>query len=77
MREDTLSIRPATEDDLAAVLAIEQQCYRSPSIPWTEEAFRVELTKPFAQFLALTDDATDSIVTAYIVFGSCSMSAIS
>jgi len=63
--EDSFSFRPATEDDLPAILKIERQCYK---IPWTEEAFRQELTKPFSSFLVVTDDATDSIIMGYIVF---------
>ncbi|MBI3542351.1 MAG: ribosomal protein S18-alanine N-acetyltransferase [Deltaproteobacteria bacterium] len=66
--DDTLSVRPASDDDLGAVLAIERVCYPEPCIAWTEEAFRQEIEKPFSNFLVLTDDATDTILTGYIVF---------
>lgn len=59
------SIRPATEDDLPALLAIERKSY---PLPWTEEHFRLEIEKPFAKVLALTDDETDAVVAGYIVF---------
>lgn len=62
------SIRPATEEDLPSILAIERKSYVAPATPWTEQAFREELTKPFSNFLVLTDDATDSIIPGYIIY---------
>lgn len=62
------SLRPATEEDLPKILELEKLCYPSPAVPWTEEAFRTELTKPFANFLMLTDDETDSEIAGYIVY---------
>ena len=63
-----LSLRPATEDDLTAVLDIERRCYPAPCVAWTEEAFRGEIQKPFCHFLVLTDDETDSILVGYVVY---------
>lgn len=61
----SISLRPATEDDLPLMLEIERASY---PLPWTEGAFREELLKPFSNVLVLTDDETDSIVVGYIVF---------
>ncbi len=62
------SMRPATAEDLPLILEIEHRCYPAPCVPWTEEAFRGEIEKPFCHFLLLTDDETDSIVAGYIVY---------
>lgn len=59
------SIRPASEDDLKAVAAIEKY---SNSPPWSESAFRSELGKKHSHFWVLTDDETDSVVAGYVVF---------
>ena len=63
--ESNFSIRPATEDDLPAILEIENSVY---PIPWTAEQFKAEIEKPFANVLVLTDDDTDQIVAGYVVF---------
>jgi [ribosomal protein S18]-alanine N-acetyltransferase len=65
MPVEGFSLRPATDDDLARVLAIETQLVKSP---WTLENFRSELTKPFARFLVMTDDETDAEIAGYVVF---------
>ncbi len=54
---DGYSLRPASDDDLAQVLEIENKSY---PLPWTAEAFTQELEKPYSSFLVLTDDETDS-----------------
>lgn len=59
------SLRPATEDDLARIEAIERQVHVAP---WSMEHFRAELIKPFSHFWVMTDDETDEIVAGYIVF---------
>lgn len=59
------SIRPASQDDLPKVLEIERASYL---LPWSEQAFLGELQKHFSRFLVLTDDETDSILPAYIVY---------
>ena len=59
------SIRPATVDDLAAVLAIEKEVHVAP---WAQDGFASELVKPYSRFWLLTDDETDAQVAAYIVF---------
>lgn len=64
MKTESFSLRPATTEDLSAVLQIETQVYPNP---WTEEHFRLELTKPYSHFLVFTDDETDSIIAGYVV----------
>src|SRR4051812_26547942 len=59
-----LSLRPAVEEDLQKILRIEQQVQVAP---WNENQFREELTKPYSQFLVLTDDETDTEVAGYLV----------
>ncbi len=61
----TFSLRPATEDDLPALVALEQAIQVAP---WNAEHFRAELQKPFSQVLVLTDDETDSVLIGYAVF---------
>ena len=61
----SFSLRPATEDDLNSILEIECKSY---PVPWNEEAFKVEIQKPFSHFLVLTDDKTDSVIAGYIVY---------
>jgi ribosomal-protein-alanine N-acetyltransferase len=60
-----LSMRPAAEDDVAEIFRIEQAVHAAP---WTEENVRAEMAKPYAHFLVMTDDETDSKVAAYIAF---------
>ena len=59
------SLRPVTQDDLPKVLGIELRVH---SAPWTEGNLAAELTKPYSNFLVLTDDETDEKVMGYIVF---------
>lgn len=65
MKKHGYSPRPATDDDLDQVAAIERNYFQPP---WSKEAFRAELGKKTAQFWVLTDDETDQKVLAYIVF---------
>jgi ribosomal-protein-alanine N-acetyltransferase len=60
-----LSARPATEDDVAEILRVEQAVHKAP---WTEENLRSELSKPYARLIVMTDDETDSKVAAYIAY---------
>lgn len=64
-QEPSFSIRPAAEEDLSKIIELEKKCY---PFPWTLEAFRMEFTKPFSNFLVLTDDETDSVIAGYIVY---------
>jgi ribosomal-protein-alanine N-acetyltransferase len=59
------SPRPATDDDLEQIAAIEKQCM---SPPWSVDAFRAELGKRSSRFWVITDNETDAKVMAYIVF---------
>lgn len=61
----TISVRPATEDDVGAVHAIEKRCYKHP---WSQAQFLEELSTKGSQFLVLTDDETDTLVAGYVVF---------
>ncbi|MEW6055715.1 MAG: ribosomal protein S18-alanine N-acetyltransferase [Bdellovibrionota bacterium] len=65
MNSESFSLRPATEDDLPLVLEIERVSYKRP---WSREAFFEEMTRPYSQFLVLTDDETDNLVAAYVVY---------
>jgi ribosomal-protein-alanine N-acetyltransferase len=58
------SLRPATPDDLPALLEIESQSHFSP---WTRAHFEAEMAKPYARVLVLTDDETDTQVSGFIV----------
>jgi len=57
--------RPACEEDLDQVVAIEKY---SNSPPWSKAAFAAEFQKTGSNFWVLTDDETDNIVYAYVVF---------
>lgn len=57
--------RPASEDDIEKVAQIEKI---SIIPPWSQEAFRAELGKKTSHFWVMTDDETDEIVSAYVVF---------
>lgn len=57
-----LETRPATENDLPAILEIERKSYQ---FPWSQEAFRNELVKPFSNVLILVDRGE---VAGYIVY---------
>ncbi|MGZ3713476.1 MAG: ribosomal protein S18-alanine N-acetyltransferase [Bdellovibrionota bacterium] len=59
------SPRPATEDDIAQIVDIEQGAMRPP---WGANSFRAELTKRTSRFWVITDNETDAKVMAYIVF---------
>lgn len=59
------SIRPATPDDLDAVLAVEKRVHLAP---WSRANFEGELAKPYSTTWLLTDDETDSKIYGYAVF---------
>lgn len=59
------SVRPATVDDLAPMLAIEKAVYPRP---WDQKHFEQEMEKKFSRVLVLTDDETDTLVLGYIVY---------
>jgi len=61
----TFSLRPATIDDLDAILEIERLAY---PLPWTRQQFVDEVENPRSHFLVYTDDETDTYVAGYIVF---------
>lgn len=60
-----LSMRPATEDDVAEILRIEKAVHAAP---WTAENISAEMAKPYARLLIMTDDETDSKVASYICY---------
>lgn len=62
---DTCSLRPATAEDLPAIVGVENA---SHAAPWTLANFEAELAKPYSRFLVLTDDETDSKIYGYIVY---------
>ncbi len=59
------SPRPATEEDLEQTAKIDAG---SNQPPWSEEAFRQELSKAHSHFWVVTDNETDKKVLAYGVF---------
>jgi len=59
------SIRPATPDDLDAVVAVEDRVHLAP---WSRANFEGELAKPYSTTWLLTDDETDSKIYGYAVF---------
>lgn len=61
------SIRPATEDDLEAVSAIENRVHAPTHLKWTLENFSQELEKPYSRFWVMTDDETDSVIYGFLV----------
>jgi [ribosomal protein S18]-alanine N-acetyltransferase len=65
--ETTFSLRPATAEDLDAIVSVEQKFYPAP---WTKAQFAEELEKPFSTFWVLTDDESDETVAAYCIFWS-------
>lgn len=65
MHKLSFSVRPASRDDLPLVAEIEKTA-NTP--PWSEAAFTAELEKKHAHFWVVTDNETDSILYAYIVF---------
>lgn len=60
-----VSIRPATADDLDALLAIEARVH---IVPWTKVNFEGEWEKPYSTTWVLTDDETDVAVFGYVTF---------
>jgi len=64
-QEETFSLRPATEDDISIIVEMEKRAHKAP---WAEGHFREELEKPYANFLVLTDDPTDSKIAGYIIY---------
>ena len=65
MIQASMSLRPLTDDDLPALVEIEQKVHIAP---WTLDHFRAELEKPYSEVLVMTDDETDAHIAGYIVF---------
>ncbi len=61
----TVSLRPATPDDVAQMLQIEKMSYPEP---WNSTQFLEEMNKSYSRVLVLTDDETDEFVAGYIVY---------
>jgi ribosomal-protein-alanine N-acetyltransferase len=59
------SLRPATPDDLDALVALEARVHPAP---WTKSNFEGEWEKPYSRTWLLTDDDTDSEILGYVVF---------
>ncbi len=64
---DSRSLRPATSDDLEAILAIEARVHAAP---WTKANFEGEFQKPYSTTWVLTDDETDTHLFGYVTFWS-------
>jgi ribosomal-protein-alanine N-acetyltransferase len=65
MEPTEFSLRPATSDDLAKIVEIENRVHVAP---WTHSHFESELQKPYSHFLVLSDDETDEVIAGYAVF---------
>lgn len=65
MSDVTFSIRPASVDDLDALVQLEKDIQKTP---WTREHLEAEMAKPFSVTWVLTDNETDSRVGAYLVY---------
>jgi ribosomal-protein-alanine N-acetyltransferase len=69
MNQDSLTIEPATADELDEVLAVEQACF---SDPWTRKMLAAELSdNPFAHFLLAKCPGPvsgSSVVAGYFCF---------
>ncbi len=63
--QQSVSLRPATPDDLEQILEIEGKSYPEP---WSREHFTIEMQTPHSRFLVLTDDETDSVVLGYLIY---------
>src|SRR5690606_2226718 len=61
----SVSVRPATPDDLEGIHAVERRAHPSP---WSREAIRSELRKSQSRFLLLTDDETDTEIVGYVCY---------
>ena len=59
------SLRPATELDLESILEIELKSFPNP---WALAQFSAELMVPYSRFFVLTDDETDEMILAYIIY---------
>ena len=64
---ENASMRAAVEDDLDAVVTIENRVHAATHQKWTREQFAQELEKPYSRFWVMTDDETDSVIYAFIV----------
>ena len=65
MSQPTITPRPATDDDIAAVARLEKAVATQP---WSAGQFEDELKTSKSTFLVLTDDETDEIVSGFIIF---------
>jgi ribosomal-protein-alanine N-acetyltransferase len=65
MSSPEFSPREASVDDLSELVRIESAVHVAP---WSIEGFQGELDKPYSHTLVMTDEETDAIVGAYIVF---------
>ena len=65
--EKPSSLRPATLDDLPFLVEIETRVQKAP---WSRQSFEQELSKSYSHVLVLTDDETDSVILAYVVYWS-------
>ena len=60
-----VSLRPATADDLDAIVDIESRAHLAP---WTKSHFEAEWEKPYSTTWVLTDDETDEKIFGYVTF---------
>ena len=61
------SLREATLDDLDRLAELEARV-QTPGSAWTRAHFQEELDKPYSRTLVLTDDETDEVLIAFVVY---------
>jgi ribosomal-protein-alanine N-acetyltransferase len=65
MSSPEFSPREASTDDLKELVRIESAVHIAP---WSDQGFQGELDKPYSHTLVMTDEETDAVIGAYIVF---------
>ena len=62
-----VSLRPATQEDVAKVVDIEAKVHPKTSA-WNPKHCEEELAKSYSRFLVLTDDESDQAIVGYVVY---------
>jgi ribosomal-protein-alanine N-acetyltransferase len=65
MSKPDFSPREASQEDVAQLVQIEGAVHISP---WTDAGFQSEFEKPYSHTLVMTDEETDQVIGAYIVY---------
>lgn len=68
-----INIRPMGENDIDAILAVEQVSFHTP---WTRGDFEGELTNPLAYYLVAENESVVGYVGSWIIFDECHITNI-